>query len=136
MPYFIGTDEAGYGPNYGPLCVSATVWEVNDGLDCAELYKLLRKVVTNCVDRASKKRIVWADSKVVHKGGNGKDHLERGVMAALALVGRTPAEWCELWRGFDPSYTNSADDSCQIRSAPEDEINCAARSRRFANFLC
>ena len=45
MPYLIGTDEAGYGPNYGPLCVSATVWEVADGVDCGGLYKLLRKVV-------------------------------------------------------------------------------------------
>ncbi len=33
MTFLIGTDEAGYGPNYGPLVVSATVWEIDDGLD-------------------------------------------------------------------------------------------------------
>ena len=97
MPFIIGTDEAGYGPNLGPLCVSASVWEVDDGIDPAALYKQLRKVVANCVDRAAKNRIVWADSKVVYKNGCGLDHLERGVLAALALVGRLPNEWCRLW---------------------------------------
>ena len=28
MAYLIGTDEAGYGPNLGPLVISATLWEV------------------------------------------------------------------------------------------------------------
>jgi hypothetical protein len=122
MPYLIGTDEAGYGPNYGPLCVSATVWEVADGIDCVALYKLLRKVVANCVERANKKRVVWADSKAVYKGGNGKDHLERGVMAALALVGRTPAQWCELWDGFisRPSSPTAVDEEVSVPVECED----------------
>ena len=30
MQYLLGTDEAGYGPNLGPLVVTATVWEVPD----------------------------------------------------------------------------------------------------------
>ena len=28
MPYLVGTDEAGYAPNLGPLVISATVWWV------------------------------------------------------------------------------------------------------------
>ena len=32
MSYLIGTDEAGYGPNLGPLVISASVWHVPDGL--------------------------------------------------------------------------------------------------------
>ena len=28
MGYLIGTDEAGYGPNLGPLVISASVWHV------------------------------------------------------------------------------------------------------------
>ncbi len=98
MPFVIGTDEAGYGPNLGPLCITATVWEVEDGTNSTSLYKQLRSVVTNCVDKATKKRIVWADSKVVHRNGRGMDHLERGVMAALALVNRLPSDWRQLWQ--------------------------------------
>ncbi len=30
MGYVLGTDEAGYGPNLGPLVVTATLWEVPD----------------------------------------------------------------------------------------------------------
>src|SRR5258707_15635820 len=110
MPYLIGTDEAGYGPNFGPLCISATVWEVDEGIEPESLYKRLRKVVADCVDRAAKKRIVWADSKVVYKNGCGLDHLERGVLTALALVDRRPAHWCELWQACcTPQLNSSAD---------------------------
>jgi ribonuclease HII len=97
MPYVIGTDEAGYGPNLGPLCVGATVWEVDDGIDPATLYKPLRRCVTNSVNRAGKNRVVWADSKAVYKNGCGMDHLERGVLTALALAGRSPSGWSDLW---------------------------------------
>ncbi len=31
--FVIGTDEAGYGPNLGPLVISATLWETPDELD-------------------------------------------------------------------------------------------------------
>jgi hypothetical protein len=31
MPILIGVDEAGYGPNYGPLVVAATAWRVEEG---------------------------------------------------------------------------------------------------------
>ena len=30
MGFLIGMDEAGYGPNLGPLVVAATVWEVEE----------------------------------------------------------------------------------------------------------
>ncbi|HYO25922.1 MAG TPA: hypothetical protein VEQ85_13350, partial [Lacipirellulaceae bacterium] len=29
MAILIGVDEAGYGPNYGPLCVAASAWSVD-----------------------------------------------------------------------------------------------------------
>ncbi len=28
MTLLIGCDEAGYGPNFGPLCIGATAWQV------------------------------------------------------------------------------------------------------------
>ncbi len=102
MPFVIATDEAGYGPNLGPLVVSATVWELAEGVEIGELYHHLRRVVTKSVEKANKKRVVWADSKVVYKGGDGIDHLERGVLAALALLNQLPSQWAELWCLLDP----------------------------------
>ena len=46
MTYLIGTDEAGYGPNLGPLVISATVWRVPDGVRAEGLYKRLPGIVT------------------------------------------------------------------------------------------
>ena len=36
MTLVIGTDEAGYGPNLGPLVVAATVWDVAAAPDDAD----------------------------------------------------------------------------------------------------
>jgi ribonuclease HII len=110
MAFLIGTDEAGYGPNFGPLVITATVWHIDDGLDCAALYKHLRRHVTAQVNRANKKRIVWADSKAVYKNGCGLDHLERGVLTALGLLGRLPCQWCELWHWLDPQFAPRIDE--------------------------
>ena len=46
VAYFIGTDEAGYGPNLGPLIVSSTIWQVPDETIGEDLYSRLRKVIT------------------------------------------------------------------------------------------
>ena len=39
MPYLLGTDEAGYGPNLGPLVISASLWEVPEGVRGDDLYE-------------------------------------------------------------------------------------------------
>jgi hypothetical protein len=96
MPYLIGTDEAGYGPNLGPLVIAATVWQVPDGLSPAELYKRLKKCV---VAKPTKddRRLAIADSKALYSSGQGLAALELGVLTALALLDRKPACWRELW---------------------------------------
>lgn len=109
MPFLIGTDEAGYAPNLGPLVISATVWEVAD--DCADdrLYKLLKKVVCDTAARANKRRVAWADSKALYSPQIGLGVLERGVLAALALCASTPADWRELWQSLDPGLAGELD---------------------------
>lgn len=110
MAYLIGTDEAGYGPNYGPLVVAATVWKVDAPCDPDKLYAVLRRCVTASPAKASKRRVVWADSKVVYNGGSGRDDLERGALAALGLVNRMPSQWCELWPALDPHCAPRVDE--------------------------
>jgi len=89
----IGTDEAGYGPNLGPLVIGATAWRVAAEPAAAEatLAAALAAAATASGGR------LWGDSKQIYRGGAGLDLLERGVLAALALVDAgVPSSWGEL----------------------------------------
>jgi hypothetical protein len=46
--------------------------------------------------------VAVADSKVLYKSGGGLQHLERGLWAALAMLGRHPTSWRELWNALSP----------------------------------
>lgn len=98
MPYLIGTDEAGYGPNLGPLVIAASVWRVpGDPRDC-DLYKLLRRIVGR---DDSEKHWAIADSKSLYKPGQ-LTALERNLLCAMALCGESFATCRELWNSLDP----------------------------------
>src|SRR3989304_126265 len=110
MGYLIGTDEAGYGPNLGPLVISASVWHVPDGTGGEGLFDLLRHVVVDSLEAADKHdppRVVIADSKVLYRSGSDLRHLERGLWAAWALLGQQPRSWREVWNILE---TNGADE--------------------------
>ncbi|BBO36351.1 hypothetical protein [Lacipirellula parvula] len=119
MPILIGVDEAGYGPNYGPLAIAATAWRVAERLEARgqkpeknkkraggfippvlapslpaiDLYKLLKKSVVRSPQECPK-RIAIADSKQLYKPGLGIRHLERGVLAALINTSPTTQQKC------------------------------------------
>lgn len=101
MTLLIGIDEAGYGPNLGPLCIGATAWEVevtDGGQPKVDLYELLADIVSpKPVDGL----IAIADSKQLykpasHSKSSGLHHLERGVLSALTLLGQLPTKWQTL----------------------------------------
>jgi len=96
MAWLIGVDEAGYGPNLGPLTIAATAWRVapraapraeTPALGETDLYQLLDGAVSREPDGA---RIAIADSKRLYKPGGGLRLLERGVFAALMCRAATP----------------------------------------------
>src|SRR5687767_14989673 len=97
--FVIGVDEAGYGPNLGPLVVSATVWEIPDAADEFDFYERLKEAVATapCDDE----RVVIADSKQLFKPGGDWRRLERGVGAALRLLDASPGGWRALWQRLD-----------------------------------
>lgn len=97
MPYLIGTDEAGYGPNLGPLIVAASVWEVPPKTQADSLYERLEKVVSVALPADGDSRLPMADSKVLYKAGSGLEVLERSVLCALAVSGSPARKWRELW---------------------------------------
>ena len=72
MAILIGTDEAGYGPNLGPLVIGATAWEVPGDFNECDLYHSLASVVSPQPDR---ERIAIADSKQLFKQGGSLANL-------------------------------------------------------------
>lgn len=100
MVYLIGTDEAGYGPNLGPLVISASVWQVPDGVGNEDLFDRLRHVIAGSIAEAEKHdppRVVFADSKILYHSGGDLRRLERGLWAACALLEKIPRSWREVW---------------------------------------
>lgn len=124
MAWMIGIDEAGYGPNLGPLAAAASAWWVEEegkaegggrreegntavlaavgrrsSTTC--LYKRLSKIVCRA---ASERKLAIADSKQLYKPGLGLRQLERGVLVALRALGEPsasapggpPARWSHL----------------------------------------
>src|SRR5438128_1233396 len=102
MPYLIGTDEAGYAPNLGPLVISATVWHVEDHASQDDLYKRLRAVVCKSPSRKQPlRRLAIGDSKLLYRPPHGLSLLERGVLAALGALDCFPLNWDEIWQSLD-----------------------------------
>jgi hypothetical protein len=90
MTLVIGTDEAGYGPNLGPLVVAATAWRIGAEAASAE-------ATFAAVGEAAVGGPLWGDSKRIYRGGDGFATLERGALVAAALAGgRVPTDWAAL----------------------------------------
>ncbi len=107
MAYLIGTDEAGYGPNLGPLVISATVWHVPDQWRDANLYEVLSDVITGGGGRPHPEKLWIADSKQLYKPGAGLAALESGLFPVFSRLG-IPAERSEaLWDALSPDSTRS-----------------------------
>ena len=116
MPYLIGTDEAGYGPNLGPLVISTSVWWVPDDDRGVDLYHRLAGCV---VDRLPRKRskladvvapVAIADSKQLFKPRGGLAALERGVLGTLSLLDRRPSRWREIWSRLHADRQGACDE--------------------------
>ena len=122
---WFGIDEAGYGPNLGPLVMTAVIAEgeetpqaeqVSSDWPAPDLWKDLG----SSVDRAGGDpgRLWIDDSKSILRNGRGRDRLEAACMAVLhcagralpcdpdgllAAIGAGTSEECELHRWQRPS---------------------------------
>ncbi len=97
----IGTDEAGYGPNLGPLLISATAWRVPGHGATVDLYDRLQHFVR--ADASSASHVPIADSKQLYKPGGGLRNLERGLFAALATCAANVDRWRAAWQVLAPA---------------------------------
>ncbi|MFP6614317.1 MAG: hypothetical protein VB835_18550 [Pirellulales bacterium] len=101
MPYLVGVDEAGYGPNLGPLIISATAWWTDKEPAECDLYSQLRAAVVSRTIRAvDDPRIAIADSKKLYKSGGGVAELEYGVLSALAACRQKVRVWRDVWESL------------------------------------
>jgi ribonuclease HII len=106
MPWCVGLDEAGYGPNLGPLVVASTTCRLPEKPDQC-LWKKLAKAVRKS-EHKDDGRLLVDDSKKVNEGPNGLARLEAGVLAALAARNFKPRNVHEFLT--DASLGNSLGD--------------------------
>jgi hypothetical protein len=125
MTTLIGTDEAGYGPNLGPLLVAGTTWHVGGEPRGTDLYRILGKVVGSDPTTAP---VAIADSKQLYKPGGGLTSLEKVVLATARQLGYRPECWRDAFRLLAPRCVRYfadvpwyADFEGQIPSACSDE---------------
>jgi hypothetical protein len=126
MGFVIGMDEAGYGPNLGPLVLTATVWEVPGRWPKkTNFWKTFADVAHNEVPRRPKNssggaatagseetaladdRLHIADSKDVYSPATGLGALERGALAAFGVASRVP---CDIDQLLGDLWGESSDD--------------------------
>jgi ribonuclease HII len=85
MPWIVGIDEAGYGPNLGPFVMSAAAIRVSDELAHACLWQVLGAWVRRQAG-PDDGRLLVDDSKLVYAAGLKR--LETGVLAACLPASR------------------------------------------------
>ncbi len=136
----IGTDEAGYGPNLGPLVISATSWQLPVETDCSALWAHFNDVLTD-QPVPNDPRLFVADSKQVYSPAAGLVDLETGVLSFLGSLGLQPANPRELGRllagdrfdaDLDAEPHASSDGCCLPVAAFPDEIQDFQASLRKA----
>lgn len=84
MALLIGMDEAGYGPNLGPLVISATAWEVPGNPRQVDFWREFSGIVEQSPPE-NDSHIQIADSKDVYSPSRGLANLECGVLHSMAL---------------------------------------------------
>src|SRR5262249_20352050 len=83
MPWIVGVDEAGYGPNLGPFVMTAVACRIPPESVEADLWQVLRPGVRRHKEAGDDRPLV-DDSKLVYSPTQGLAELERSVLATLS----------------------------------------------------
>jgi hypothetical protein len=84
MMRWVGIDEAGYGPNLGPLVLTAVIAEGPDD-QAPDVWGDLAATVARAGDASGR---LWVDdSKAILHAGKGRDRLEAACLSAVSAAG-------------------------------------------------
>lgn len=136
MPWIVGIDEAGYGPNLGPLVMSAVACHAPDHVSCTSLWFLLENTVRRVADRADY-RIIVDDSKKVYSSKRGLHELEKSVLSLLAANFIIDAHLEMLLNGFCPTTLEELRAECWYTGQSQMPVAASATKCRAhtAQFL-
>ncbi|MGQ9822110.1 MAG: hypothetical protein ACUVQK_09635 [Thermogutta sp.] len=121
MCYYIGLDEAGYGPTMGPLVIAATLWQAPADATPDTWYARLAPAAVEPRTPIGRQRpraaadgtpppCVIGDSKQVYQSGKGFARLEHSALALLRWCGIKADTWRELFRRLDErGFVDGAD---------------------------
>ncbi len=91
----IGIDEAGYGPNLGPLVIGGSAWLVPSGMSESEFVAALDPDFSEDAWSVGCTHIPLGDSKKLYRPSRGKPadvlrSLETGLLAMIGTLGGLP----------------------------------------------
>ena len=86
MQLFIGVDEAGYGPNLGPLLIGGTAWLAPKSMNEEQFCRAFSGVFRALPLRPNCKHVPLGDSKKLYQPGIGLGSLEAGLLAMLHQI--------------------------------------------------
>lgn len=119
----IGIDEAGYGPNLGPLLIGASAWRVPRHMSDTQLTGLLNGTFRPAALSQNCQHVPLGDSKKLYHSGGGLSTLEAGLLAMLWLLGRTPGNVEQLLLQVAPPKSRGIDLSSQAATPWYDDLD-------------
>ncbi len=127
--FFIGVDEAGYGPNLGPLVVAASLWSAPEDWTEAQFSAALGKDFATRAWRADCTHVPLGDSKKLYSTSGGLTTLEAGLLAMFEQLRLRPDNVHELLQYVAQPWLEELSSVAWYERAHAHCVPCAVQER-------